>query len=80
MADDRGSRRDPNVSPLQGWSVGGLRVLGLTPQAMYLSPLRGLADSGLPLYVGLRPRLFIYRRFAARFSYRSRPSILGDGA
>ena len=41
-ADGRGSRRDRNLSPLQGWPEGQLRVLGLTPQAMYLSPLRGL--------------------------------------
>jgi hypothetical protein len=41
-ADGRGSRRDRNLSPLQGWPEGKRRVLGLTPQAMYLSPLRGL--------------------------------------
>ena len=41
-AEGRGSRRDRNLSPLQGWPEGQLRVLGLTPQAMYLSPLRGL--------------------------------------
>jgi len=39
--------------------------LGLTPQAKYLSPLRGLTDGALSFSRGSRPRLNICRRFAA---------------
>ena len=41
-------------------------LLGLTPQAKNLSPLRGLMDGVLSHYVGLRLRLRIYRRFRLR--------------
>ena len=36
-----GSRRSANLSPLQGSLNVWFRYLGLTPQAMDLSPLRG---------------------------------------
>ena len=38
--DGCGSRRSHNLSPLQGSLREGVSVLGLTPQAMYLSRLR----------------------------------------
>jgi len=55
-ADGRGSRRDRNLSPLQGWPGDCLRVLGLTPQAKYLSPLRGLAEWRPAPPCGLTPQ------------------------
>ncbi len=41
-----GSRRSRNLSPLQGLSFPAVPILGLTPQATSLPPLRGLIRLG----------------------------------
>jgi len=41
------SRRSRNLSPLQGSPESGAPFLGLTPQAMNLTPLRGFRKTTL---------------------------------
>ena len=42
--------------PLGARQFRNILILGLTPQANYLSPLRGLIDGALSLFLGLTPQ------------------------
>ena len=42
--NDCGSRGSRDLPPLQGSAILNIHLLGLTPQAKCLSPLRGLAE------------------------------------